>query len=382
MQRTFKRVALVVSALSCAAPAVMMAGRGDAVPPASHPGQMLAAAGSDTTYFAVRAIEQRYNNDSTVNTETPKDKTFDIPPLNTPPFPATYTVPADAHCAKTTYSTSNPGPDGSSAGIAALNADAASGHGGCIDWARSSRGRKSTDPSIDQFYAFALDALGYLTFPGTHAPANLTQQQMINIYTCNPSTGAPYISNWHQLNPSAPTNSVIKKYAPQTQAGTYSFFNSKILNGGTIDSNCNASHLSIFVEEHDATGVSAANKPNAIIPFSHAQFVAAANGVIPDRRNGGKEGKLNGLLPTTKTIIEGPGRFLGTRYVYNVANTQEPDYTDVMRFIGVDSTGPGFLCSNKAAGLISQYGEKPLSFSPTGGGIPINSYCRKDPADL
>jgi hypothetical protein len=237
-----------------------------------------------------------------------------------------------------------------------------------------------SDPANLQFFAYGLDALSWIKFKGTHAPANLTQQQLINIYTCNPATGAPFVSDWSQVGGTA---GEILKFAPQTLSGTYAFFNSKILNGATIDQNCNANHKSFFLEEHDNTKITAAEKPFAIKAFSVGQWTAMKNGVIPDRRAGGVLGSINGLKPSKKTINAKPGHFLGTRYIYNVLKTTEPSYAATLRFAGVDAAGPGFICSGSTAvqNAIKSFGDFPLTKAVTGTGLP-QSFCLLEPTPL
>jgi ABC-type phosphate transport system substrate-binding protein len=148
----------------------------------------LGAAGSDTTYWMMNLISPQYNVNTTKNVSASgPDYVTQIPPINTAPFPAGTMVPGDAVTGLKVWSSltaaSTP-PDGSSAGIAALDADTT----GAIDFARSSRGPNTGETSTKNFWAYALGAVDYVTFPGTHAPAaGLTQQQLINIYTCNAS---------------------------------------------------------------------------------------------------------------------------------------------------------------------------------------------------
>ena len=121
------------------------------------------------------------------------------------------------------------------------------------------------------FWAYALGALDYVTFPGTHAPAaGLTQQQLINIYTCNASganVGKPIISDWHQLNANAPVGSLIKKYLPQTELGDLQLLQVEVAERQHARRELRRSHLSTFLQEHDARGVTNATKPNAIYAF-------------------------------------------------------------------------------------------------------------------
>jgi ABC-type phosphate transport system substrate-binding protein len=352
----------------------------------------LGAAGSDTSYWMMQGISPQYNVDKVRNTDG--DYVTQIPPLNNAPFPAGTYVPKDAIVAGSFTWTSQSAPvtppDGSSAGIAALDADTT----GQIDFARSSRGPNTGETSTHNFWAYALGALDFVTFPGTHAPAaGLTQTQLINIFTCNasgPNVGKPIIGDWHSINASAPVGSTIVKYLPQTSSGTFSFFKSKLLNGNTPDANCNASHLSTFHEEHDARSVTAASKPNAIDAFDYSRWTAQARGTEADLRNGATLGKLNNVVPSPSTVNTTPSRFLGTRYIFNVVRLAShpagyaAQRTDVEKLIGVraGAGGVGFICSNQASRAITNAGFVPLPGGATGGtGLP-NSFCRLNPTAL
>ena len=71
--------------------------------------------------------------------------------------------------------TAIPRPNGSSAGITALTTEnGTTGGHPCIDFARSSRARASTDPTSVTFVTLAGDAVTYATQPNSNAPANLT----------------------------------------------------------------------------------------------------------------------------------------------------------------------------------------------------------------
>jgi phosphate transport system substrate-binding protein len=350
------------------------------------PPEAVAGAGSDTTFWImsgstvtqgtapthpIGGVSTRYNASQT------SVKTYEVPPVLTAPFPGpSYTVAGDSHCGSTAYNGSNPPPNGSGAGITALVNDTK----GCIDFARSSRGANATDPSNLSFWAFALDAVSWIKFPqNSHGVTSLTPAQLKNIYTCNPSTGAPFASNWNQVG--GTTAGTIIKYAPQTSSGTYSFVNSKLLGGATIDQNCNASHKSIFVEEHDARGIAAANKANAIYFFSVAQWNAQAAGHLVDLRNGSTLEKINGVAPTASSINTTSSRFFGTRYVYNVTKSTSPSLSAALDFIGVKAGGPGYVCNNNTHTDISNFGAVPLPLGGTGAGLP-NSFCRLNPTPL
>ena len=169
----------------------------------------LGAAGSDTTFWMMSLITPAYNVDNTKNTDL-HDYVTEIPPVNVAPFPAGTFVPGDAIDPSFLWDSSTVGlpsdvspgntpPDGSSAGITALNADTT----GKIDFARSSRGPNAGETPALRFWAYALGARRLRDLPRhARAAAGLTQQQLINIYTCNAS-GVPIISNWHQISANA-----------------------------------------------------------------------------------------------------------------------------------------------------------------------------------
>jgi phosphate transport system substrate-binding protein len=258
--------------------------------------------------------------------------------------------------------------------------------------ARSSRGPNAGETNTMNFWAYALGAVDFVTFPGTNAPAaGLTQQQVINIYTCDPNTGAPFASDWSQVGGKPGT---IVKYAPQAGSGTLSFFGTKILNGATVDKNCNFQNMSISLEEHDARGVSAANKPNAIYMYDWARFRAQKTSFEKNLTNGavlGKFGVNTPVLPSASNVNETSSRFFGTRYVFNVVRkTNHPgqaadQLNSVTRLIGVRTTKQGgaqYICSGKAKADITKAGFVPLVKFGTGGvGLP-SSFCRLNPKPL
>lgn len=358
---------------------------GAALTACTTPPTALAGAGSDTTFWMMSGSDQtqgtapatptqgvsdKYNASQTAN------KSYDIPPVLTAPFPGpSYTVAGDSKCAAKTYNSSTPPPNGSGAGITALVNDSS----GCIDYARSSRGSNASDPSSLKFWAYALDAVSWIKFPeNTHGVSSLTPSQLKNIYTCNPATGVPFFQNWNQVGGTA---GLIKKYAPQTQSGTYSFVNSKLLGGATIDQNCNSTHKSTFLQEHDARGIPATQKPNAIYFFSVGQHKAQGTGVLVNQRNGATLGQINGVTPNSTTINTTASRFFGTRYIYNVTKTGSPSESAALDFVGVKAGGPGFICKNSASSTISTFGGYPLPLGGTGAGLP-NSNCRLNPTPL
>jgi ABC-type phosphate transport system substrate-binding protein len=339
----------------------------------------LALVGSDTTFDVMNAVSNEFN-DSSTNTAA-----------NVPPVlgsGGSFTVPADKRCGEQTYNSGNPPPNGSSAGVSALAADS----NGCVDIARSSRDKRDTDPSNLEFYAFARDAVTWARFSGACpggdaapqgcAPTNLTQDQLKGIYLCTEPGGVPAITNWAQVGGD---NEPIKRYLAQPGSGTYAFFAGTILGLSTSqqnvldDSACATGSKPIRVQENDGTKVG--DKARGIVNYSFGQWTAQKNGVVPNIRGGAQLAQINGVAPNPTNIAN--ASFLGVRYVNNVVKTGSPSYGPAIDFVGVDSGGNGFLCTNDATknSIVTTYGFVLNPFAPAGPGLP-NSRCRKNPTPL
>jgi phosphate transport system substrate-binding protein len=329
----------------------------------------LALVGSDTIVDVMGPLSTQFNSGPSADTAS------NVPSVITS---GSFTVPSDKRCAAKTYNAGSPPPNGSGAGITALVADTT----GCIDIARSSRGRSATDPASLEFYAFAKDAVSWAKFPGS-APANLTQDQLKGIYLCTEPGGLPKFTNWNQVGGTA--NPIIR-YLPQVGSGTLSFFETKVLGltsaqQGVLDGSSCATAPIRFEENHGNQILPAGNRNKAILPYSFAQWTAQANAVIPDDRAGSTLGQINGK-PANATTINS-GTFLGRRWVYNVVKTGSQSYAAAVDFVGVDAGGNGFLCADTPSvqATIAQYGFVTNSLAPAGPGLP-NSRCRKDPTAL
>jgi ABC-type phosphate transport system substrate-binding protein len=164
-------------------------------------------------------------------------------------------------------------PTGSSAGIAALEANAtvSGGTGFCIDFARSSRARSTSDPACASggicFVALGGDAVTWAdrsaASGGTNAPATLTLSQLKKIYLCQ-------VSNWSQVGgASAP----IHAFLPQTSSGTRAFFLTA-LGGGTpiTPGSCVSTDNNTLIENEGVAPV--LNDPDAVFPYSVGDFIA------------------------------------------------------------------------------------------------------------
>jgi len=354
------------------------------------PAQSIANAGSDVAYFMMNLIDGHYQASSS---DSNHDIITTIPPYNTAPFPASVTVPADAVHPAFTWDSSSPAatpPNGGSAGVAALENDRT----GQIDFARATSSPKPGETGTDNFWAYALGAVDYVTFPNTDAPATgLDTAQLQGIYTCNPATNQPYFTNWNQVG-GRPGG--IVRYAPPVGAGTLSFFQSKLLGGETVDQNCDASDLATRINQDDARNVSSATFQNAIFVFEWADWRAQKDGFSPNLTNGSALGKFginatSEKTPNASNVNETKTRYQGTRYIYNVdmkvnhpaSDTQQ--LNDINRLIGVRPAaqgGPQYICSGKAKNDIIKAGYVPLAKFATGGIGLGQSFCRLDPTPL
>jgi ABC-type phosphate transport system substrate-binding protein len=281
-------------------------------------------------------------------------------------------------------------PNGSSAGITALTANTrAKNHSHfCIDYARASRGRKSTDPAKGPggilFVAVAKDAVTYATNNGSNAPANLTTAQLHAIFTCTATT-------WNQVG--GTSTATIKPQLPQAGSGTRAFFETAI---GITDSSVGAC-VGQTAEENEGVNAALAG-PNTIFPYSIGKFVAekfhsakcvnshctpvggvtchpskTQNRFGCDTHGNMALRKINGTVPTTgtgsKTVINPHFSANYVRTVFAVVRWSAtadhiPAYLD--KFFG--SAGRhGWVCSNATARKdLINYGFLPTPFCGTG----------------
>ena len=292
--------------------------------------------------------------------------------------------------------TAIPRPDGSSAGITALDANTADGSNFCIDYARSSRARTATDPGYTAggiaFTTLATDAITYATrASGTNAPASLTLLQLKNIYLCK-------TTNWDKVGGSAGT---IDAFIPQSGSGTRNTF--LLALGGGITPITPGACVSDLPTQADPGGTleeneginPALNDANAIFPYSIGAFVAQAYRSAPVSGDGitctpaGAENKfgcdyhgvltldeINGSKPTntfplpafptppainTAMTINTHFTAAFDRTLFNVvrfdATTPDhiPAYLEPV-FASAAAATPGFACAAAQAKVLKAYG--------------------------
>jgi phosphate transport system substrate-binding protein len=365
---------------------------------------VLAFAGSDTTQDVMGNIIAAYNADTAYNDDTnipgdDRDILDNVLSVETNPN----NVAADEHCGSVTYH-SPPGagevvaPNGSGAGRDALKASFLAGDG-CIDIARSSGTPRpigsgsGQDPAEFEYYAYALDAVGWSSASAS-APANLTLAQLQGIYNCT-------FTNFNQVGGG---NQQIERYWPQAGSGTRSFFQAEVL-GFDPTTFSSGSCPAVQITQENTGSVIAANgdQASALEPFSGANFIAMTNGAIPDQRAGqtirnldGKNITFNtgsGLAPATPEVTGDPNApvaeanvrlndptpsYVGVRYVFNVIANGSASYTSAQRYVAFDNVDKGAtspLCSGGRKTNLTTFGFGPLNTTITPNNL-AGSTCR------
>jgi len=163
-----------------------------------------------------------------------------------------------------------PRPDGSSAGITTLESNLKAGGDYCVDYARSSRERSSTDPPEGKggilFVRLATDAVTYASVTGhTNAPANLTTADLTAIYSCTDTT-------WKQVG--GTSSATIHPLLPQPGSGTVSFFLAAI--GVATPGSCVDQPATLEENEGTNSIYKSSNAANEIVPFSVGKWVGQA----------------------------------------------------------------------------------------------------------
>jgi ABC-type phosphate transport system substrate-binding protein len=278
--------------------------------------------------------------------------------------------------------------NGSSAGIANLELNTKTGKFFCQDFARSSRGPKTTDPTDITFVALALDNVTYASLTNRNVPSNLTTAQLHSIYTCSVTRKGFIPNTWGALLGSkakkGSRNTAIAPFLPQPNSGTLSFFEKEI--GISVSGPGKCVTQPTTLEENE--GINAVYKsksaPNILIPYSAGKWVAQAFHSPACAKAGCPTVKNQGVFIQCKTPSKGQNMFgcnvngplelndvngvspttgKGSKTVLNPKFPYQRTLFDVVR--GTDSL-PGYLatyfgpkgafCSKAYRSVITDYG--------------------------
>ena len=399
---------LVASGAVAAVATVMAVAPASAEPINPHTGKLvtpsawdIVGVGSESTTFVVGGITYAYDKAIKTNTPaTPYIYSWDaVPPNNM--NNTTQQIVVKQGCKK------NARPNGSSAGVSAL----VGGYGNtsysykgkkhtvpCIDFARSSRPRKSTDPAFAKggvaFVTMAGDAVTYastnLKGESTNVPQNLNQAQLKEIFGCTvPAKGGFKANTWGALlgSKAKGATQAIDPILPQAGSGTLSFWAITAL-GLTVDTEptCGtAKSLTVPNQPEENEGTSKVflkggkPNPNVIYPFSIASFVAqgyhsAKCGHKPTKTQNIFGCDINGIfglngISRIAPTVKGPGGLPVTnpkwnstpfhRFLFNVVpyatNTKDHIPAYLEKFFG----RTGYFC--KSTTILKNYGDEPTA---------------------
>jgi ABC-type phosphate transport system substrate-binding protein len=252
-------------------------------------------------------------------------------------------------------------PNGSGAGVSALILNSKVGKNFCIDFARSSSPRSSSNPPKAKggvvFVALAKDAVTFAANKVTNAPKNLTTAKLAAIYNCTATT-------WNQVG--GKSHAKINAQLPQTSSGTRKFFLAEIgvTNPGSCVDAAKGENENNLPEENEGTNAFLKGA-NVIYPYSVGAYIAAVfhstgkgkNQFTTDNHGSMVLHSLNGTAPTTgkgvATIINAKftPNFIRTLFdVVRWASTKDniPAYLEPI-FASAHAKVKGWACSSKAA---------------------------------
>ena len=301
---------------------------------------------------------------------------------------------------------------------------------GCLDIGRSSSAPSSSNGCTStacESWAFALDAIGWTSFPGNSnaaASSGIVTADFNKIYQCatadvdgnsdsdyydqgDTKIGFPKIRYWNQLISGSDVDGTepekIVPYRIQTGSGTGNdvatiFFGRGSVSQNTdgvvlagcdgypsattndLDGNTSSSFTFPIVQEHDCRNVSDADKANAICFYGYSRWVLQARSLETDKRNGGKFGKFGPSTtdmkrPSFSTINDTSTRYKGTRYVYNVlplgaSGVDVARTPDARRFVGVSLQPTGCSDGNEDSAVDCNFDGDLTDTGVTVGAVP------------
>ena len=350
--------------------------------------------GSQSTTYVVGQLTYNYDKNVVGRHHSPTDPwnlSWDaVPPSNL--NDTTQMIVVKQGCKK------NLRPNGSSAGIAALTSYGNTSYTfkgkkhvvPCIDYARSSRPRKSTDPAFGRggvaFVTMAGDAVTYATTKVSNAPNNLSRAQLIQIFGCTVAAAHGFkAGTWGALLGARTKNPTqkIDPILPQAGSGTLSFWATTALGLSSTSEPACGSAASLPTpkqpEENEGTNhiflAGGKPDPNVIYPYSIGAYLSqlqnsAKCGVKPKGTQNmfgcNQTGVLvlNGISGIKPGV--GPKGHLVTnpawnstpfhRFLFNVVNwASTKDH--IPGYLEKQFGAKGYFCSQK--GVITAYGFEP-----------------------
>jgi hypothetical protein len=236
---------------------------------------------------------------------------------------------------------------GTSNGIEALEANPPDGKTRhfCIDFVRSVRGPRSTDPTDITFVVLALENVTYASLAkGSNVPGNLTTAQLHAIYTCGVRRKGYTPNTWGALlgtkAKKGTRNTAIAPYLPQSGSEVLPSFLSAI--SVPVPGICVTEPATLEDNEGVSSAFTGKIAKNVLIPYSAAIWVAQYHS--PECATAG--------CPT----VNGQGVFILCKPPSKGQDIFGCDLNGVLGLNDINGTSP---TSGKGAGLVSNPGFTP-----------------------
>lgn len=275
-------------------------------------------------------------------------------------------------------------PDGSGAGVNALKAaKAGTAYNGVVlgnndlQFARSSSAATWVTGGTYAYVPLALDAVSFAKAPTTSVPANLTKADLTAIYSANDNTNVTLSVGTFKVGKQTTAGAQIVPFLPQANSGTRKFWLSELgitTVGSAVADNYTKAGASVSVQEHDGSVL--ADVPNAISPFSIAQWIGQNNSgslasqygvTVVDRRHGAVLGSVNGTAPTVSNVLN--TAFPISRPVFTVVKAADLTAGSPLATVFQGPTGLAYTAKNPTTGkkTITDFG-----FGDITGGAVVN----------
>ncbi len=388
------RSLVAVGAVTAAAAAIGVAAPGAMAEPILHGKQVTPAAydivgvGSDTTQYVIDALSLSYN--ATVKKHSPSDPYFfswdAVPPAH--PLDTKENVTLKAGCGVQAR------PDGSSAGISALTSYGNVKYKGvtypCLNFARSSRPKKSSDATEDLFVIFASDAVTYSTEKNTNVPNNLNAKQLAEIFGCTiPAAHGFAAGTWGALlgSKAKDAKGSPDPIVPQAGSGTLSFWMETALGLPTdTEPTCgtakNDTTTNSEPEENEGTWPGfKTDKANVLYPFSIGDYLAqefhskkSCSLSVAAKKGQNEFGCdqtgllfLDSISHITPIVKQKVGEVINPawnntifhRYLYNVVVSDPSTTTHISPLLSKFFGRSGYLCKASNDAVLRDYGFEP-----------------------
>ncbi len=276
-------------------------------------------------------------------------------------------------------------PNGSSQGVAALkSAKDTTGNVKFrgvdlqvddLQFARSSSAATFVSGGAYSYIPLALDAVSYAKASSSKVPANLTKAELTAIYSA--ANGATVTVGGTSLKVGLPSNASadIHPFVPQSGSGTRSFWQSS-LGLSAFGSAVTDAYSGGSVQEHDGSVIAAV--PNALVPFSVAQYIAQGNSSIlssqygvsvADRRHSAVLGNVNGKAPVVSSKLN--TGFDIVRPVFTVVKQSELSTNAALAAVFQGDTALAYTA--KRPGSSTELVITDFGFGDLAGGVTIGS---------